>query len=354
MTKLFEKLTLRKIEFRNRIWLSPMCQYSSEAGIPTDWHLAHYGSRAAGGAGLILVEATAVVPAGRISPGDLGIWSDAHTAAFQRIARFIKDQGAVAGIQLAHAGRKASIASPWNGGKQLAAESGGWQTVAPSPLPFNTDDALPRAMTKGDIDKATTDFQAAAQRSLDAGFEVIEVHAAHGYLCHQFLSPLTNQREDEFGGSLQNRMRFPLQIAKAVRETVPSHLPVFVRISATDWMPDGWNLEQSIEFCRALKKLGIDLIDVSSGGNIAAAEVPAGPGFQVPFASAIRAHAAIPTAAVGLITEPQQAEEILQQGDADAIFLGREFLRDPHFVFRAAQKLNTTAVVPKQYQRAIQ
>ncbi|MDD2599154.1 MAG: NADH:flavin oxidoreductase/NADH oxidase [Kiritimatiellae bacterium] len=353
MIKLFEKFTLRDVEFRNRIWVSPMCQYSCKDGMPTDWHLAHYGSRAAGGAGLVLVEATAVAPEGRISPQDLGIWSEAHANALQRITRFIKEQGAIAGIQLAHAGRKASIAVPWNGGKSVGVENGGWQTVAPSALPFAADDPLPHQMTKNDLDKVIADFCLAAQRSVAAGFEVIEVHNAHGYLCHQFLSPLSNRRSDEFGGSLQNRLRFPLQIAGAVRETVPSHLPVFVRISATDWAPGGWDLEQSIQFCKALKKLGIDLIDVSSGGNIADAEVPAGPGFQVPFAKAIREQAAIPTGAVGLITEPQQAEEILRKGEADAILIGREFLRNPYFVFRAAQELGAHADVPKQYQRAI-
>lgn len=354
MAKLFESLALRQVEFRNRIWVSPMCQYSSQEGMPTDWHLVHYGSRAVGGAGMVFVEATAVAPEGRISPDDLGIWSEAHTAPFQKIARFIKSQGAVAGIQLAHAGRKGSTAAPWNGGRKVAVENGGWQPVAPSALPFAADYPQPRQMTKSDLDQAINDFRTAAQRSVAAGFEVIEVHVAHGYLCHQFLSPLSNARTDEWGGSLQNRMRFPLQVAQAVRETVPSNLPVFVRISATDWAPGGWDLEQAIEFCKALKKVGIDLIDVSSGGNVEDAKVPLAPGFQVPFAAAIREQVAMPTATVGLITEPQQAEDILQQGKADAILIGREFLRDPYFVLHAAQHLQATTDVPKQYARAIQ
>lgn len=354
MAKLFEQLTIRSVEFRNRIWLSPMCQYSSVDGMPSDWHLAHYGSRAVGGAGLVMVEATAVAPEGRITPGDLGIWSEAHTAAFKRIAQFIKSQGAVAGIQLAHAGRKASSAKPWDGGKYLSPEKGGWQNIAPSAIPFAADYPPPLAMTHDDIAQAVSAFRAAAQRSVEAGFEVIEVHTAHGYLCHEFLSPLSNKRDDEFGGSLENRLRFPLLIAQTVRETVPSHLPVFTRISATDWTPGGWDLEQSIAFCKGLKKLGIDLIDVSSGGNIWDAQVPMAPNFQVPFARAIRDQVGIPTAAVGVITEPQQAETILQNGEADAVVIGREFLRNPYFVFHAAQQLGVKTNVPNQYARAIQ
>lgn len=353
MNKLFEKYTLRNIEFRNRIWVSPMCQYSSEDGMPTDWHLVHLGSRAVGGAGLVFVEATAVSPEGRISPQDSGMWSDAHAAAYARITKFIKAQGAVAGIQLAHAGRKASTAAPWDGGKKVDEANGGWQTVAPSALRFDDDYPDPREMTKSDIEKAVGDFTAAAQRSVEAGFEVIEVHAAHGYLCHQFLSPLSNKRTDEFGGSLENRMRFPLRVAKAVREAVPENLPVFVRISATDWTEGGWDLEQSIVFCRELKKLNIDLIDVSTGGNVPHAKIPVGPNYQVPFAAAIREKAQIATAAVGMITEPHQAEEILRKGEADAVLIAREFLRDPYLVFHAARELGGKADVPKQYGRAI-
>ena len=354
MSKLFEKFKLREIEFRNRIWVSPMCQYSSEDGKPTDWHLVHLGSRAVGGAGLVIVEATAVSPEGRISPQDSGIWSDEHAEKFKPITKFIKEQGAVAGIQIAHAGRKASTASPWNGGGKLDENEGGWQTVAPTAEKFAEGYTLPREMDESDLEKVRNDFVAAAKRSVDAGFEVIEIHAAHGYLMHEFLSPLSNKRTDEYGGSLENRLRFPLEVAEKVREAVPENLPVFVRISASDWMENGWDVGQSIEFCRELKKLGIDLIDVSSGGNVPDAKIEIGAGYQVPFASEIRKQADIPTGAVGLITEPQQAEEILQNGDADAVLLAREFLRDPYFPFTAAKELGAEFdYIPKQYGRAI-
>ena len=339
MSKLFESYKLREIEFRNRIWVSPMCQYSSEDGMPTDWHLVHLGSRAVGGAGLIIQEATAVSPEGRISPSDAGIWSDAHAESYKRITKFIKDQGAVAGIQLAHAGRKASTGEPWNGGKKVEIENGGWETVAPSAEKFNEDYPLPREMSKDDIEKATNDFVAATKFALDAGFEVIEIHAAHGYLFHEFLSPLSNKRTDEYGGSLENRMRFPLEVARKVRETVPENLPVFVRISASDWTENGWDLEQSIEFCKQFKKIGIDLIDVSTGGNVPDAKIPVAPNYQVSFAAEIRKQAEIPTGAVGMITDAKQAEEILQNGEADAILMAREFLRDPYFPFTAAKEL---------------
>ena len=355
MSKLFEKFKLREIEFRNRIWVSPMCQYSSEDGMPTDWHLVHLGSRAVGGAGLVIMEATAVSPEGRISPSDAGIWSDAHAEAYKRITTFIKSQGAVAGIQLAHAGRKASTAEPWNGGKIVDEGYGGWETVAPSAIAFADDYPMPREMTKEDIEKATDDFVAAAKRSIEAGFEVIEIHAAHGYLFHEFLSPLSNKRDDEYGGSLENRMRFPLEAARRIREIVPENLPLFVRISATDWTDGGWDLAQSIEFCKELKKIGIDLIDVSTGGNVPNAKIPVAPNYQVPFAAEIRENAKIATAAVGMITEPKQAEEILQNEQADAIFMARQFLREPYFPFHAARELGATIdYVPKQYGRAIQ
>ncbi len=353
MSKLFEKLKLREVEFRNRIWVSPMCQYSSENGMPTDWHLVHLGSRAVGGAGLVIMEATAVSPEGRISPGDAGIWSDAHAEAYKRITQFIKSQDAIAGVQIAHAGRKASTAEPWNGGKKVDEKDGGWEVVAPSAIAFADDYPSPRAMTKIDLEKVANDFVASAKRALVAGFEVIEIHAAHGYLLQEFLSPLSNQRTDEYGGSLENRMRFPLEVAAAVRAEVPENLPVFVRISATDWTDGGWDLAQSIEFCRQLKTLGIDLIDVSTGGNVPHAKIPVAPGFQVPFAKEIRAQVGLPTGAVGLITEPKQAEEILQQGEADAVLIAREFLRDPYFPFRAAHELDAKADIPKQYGRAI-
>ncbi len=354
MSKLFGKYKLREIEFRNRIWVSPMCQYSSEDGLPTDWHLVHLGSRAVGGAGLVIVEATAVSPEGRISPQDSGIWSDEHAEKFKPIAKFIKECGAVAGIQIAHAGRKASTAPPWENGKVLSENKGGWQTVAPTAEKFAEGYSLPREMDENDFEKVRNDFVAAARRSVDAGFEVIEIHAAHGYLMHEFLSPLSNKRTDEYGGSLENRLRFPLEIAEKVREAVPENLPVFVRISASDWTENGWDVGQSVEFCKRLKHLGIDLIDVSSGGNVPNAKIEIGAGYQVPFASEIRKKADIPTGAVGLITEPQQAEEILQNGDADAVLLAREFLRDPYFPFTAAKELGAEIdYIPKQYGRAI-
>ncbi|HRH46593.1 MAG TPA: NADH:flavin oxidoreductase/NADH oxidase [Pyrinomonadaceae bacterium] len=352
--KLFEKYKIRGIEFRNRIWVSPMCQYSSIDGMPTDWHLVHLGSRAVGGAGLVIMEATAVSPEGRISPSDAGIWSDEHAAAYQKITNFIKSNGAVAGIQIAHAGRKASTGEPWNGGKKVDESNGGWQTVAPSAIAFSEDYPNPREMTILDIEKASEDFVAAAKRAVQAGFEVIEIHAAHGYLFHEFLSPLSNVRTDEYGGSLVNRTRFLIQTAQKVREIVPESLPVFVRISATDWIENGWDLAECIELCKELKKLGIDLIDVSTGGNISDAKIPVGPNYQVPFAKEIREKAGIATGAVGMITDPKQAEEILQKDEADAILIAREFLRDPYFPFTAAKELGENVeYVPKQYGRAI-
>jgi 2,4-dienoyl-CoA reductase-like NADH-dependent reductase (Old Yellow Enzyme family) len=354
MSKLFEKLRLREVEFRNRLWVSPMCQYSSEDGMPTDWHLVHLGSRAVGGAGLVVVEATAVSPEGRISPQDMGIWSDAHAQAFKRITAFIKNQGAVPGIQLAHAGRKASTAAPWNGGMEVSEQNGGWQTVAPSAVQFDAGYPRPRAMNKDDMEKVAADFVAAARRAVEAGFEVIEIHAAHGYLLHEFLSPLSNRRADEYGGSLENRMRFPLEVSRKVREAVPENLPVFVRVSATDWAEGGWDLMQSVELCKRLKELDIDLIDCSSGGLAPNAKIEIGPGYQVPFAAQVRKKANIATAAVGLIDEPLQAEEILESGKADAIFIARQFLRDPYFPFRAARELGEKIdYVPRQYGRAI-
>ena len=354
MSKLFEPLKLRGVEYRNRIWVSPMCQYSSVHGMPTDWHLVHLGSRAVGGAGLVIQEATAVSPEGRISPSDAGIWSDEHTAAYQRITRFIREQGAVAGIQIAHAGRKASTAEPWNGGKAVDEGDGGWEVVAPSAASFADDYPQPREMSIEDIDKVTNDFTEAAVRAVKAGFETIEVHAAHGYLLHEFLSPLSNKRTDEYGGSLENRMRFPLDVARRVRETVPERLPVFVRISATDWADGGWDLDQSIEFCKRLKDIGIDLIDVSTGGNVADAAIPVSPGYQVPFAREIRSKAGVACGAVGMITEPRQAEEILQRGEADAVLIAREFLRNPYFPFAAAEALGEgIEYVPRQYGRAL-
>ncbi len=353
-SKLFEKYKIRGIEFRNRIWVSPMCQYSSEDGMPTDWHLVHLGSRAVGGAGLVIQEATAVSPEGRISPSDAGIWSDTHAESYKKITKFIKENGAVAGIQLAHAGRKASTAEPWNGGKIVDEGYGGWETVAPSAIAFADDYPNPREMSKDDIEKVENDFVAAAKRSVEAGFEVIEIHAAHGYLFHEFLSPFSNKRADEYGGSLENRMRFLLETVRKVRKAVPENLPVFVRISATDWTENGWDLAQSIELCKELKNIGIDLIDCSSGGNVLDAKIPVAPNYQVQSAAEIREQVGIATGAVGLITDAKQAEEILQNAQADAILIAREFLRDPYFPFTAAKELDESLdYIPKQYGRAI-
>jgi 2,4-dienoyl-CoA reductase-like NADH-dependent reductase (Old Yellow Enzyme family) len=353
MSTLFTPLRLRELEFRNRVFVSPMCQYSSPDGMPTDWHLVHLGSRAAGGAGLVFTEATAVSREGRISPDDAGIWSDRHEAAWKPIAHFIAEQGARAGIQLAHAGRKASTAAPWFGGGAVAPDAGGWQPIAPSALPFDAGSPMPREMGTADIEAVTAQFVAAARRALGAGFEVVELHAAHGYLLHEFLSPISNKRTDEFGGSLANRMRVPLQVAKAVREAWPKNLPMFVRISATDWVEGGWDLPQSVEFSKALREIGVDLIDCSSGAMVPNARIPVGPGFQVPFAEAIRRDAGIATGAVGMITEARQAEEIVSSGKADAVLLAREMLRDPYWPLHAAKALGDKVTGPRQYGRAL-
>lgn len=352
MSQLFSQLKIGDIRFRNRIFISPMCQYSSQDGMPNDWHVVHLGSRAIGGAGMVMVEATGVTPEGRISPGDTGIWSDAHAQAFARISQFILEHGAVPAIQLAHAGRKGSTDLPWHGGEAVAESAGGWIPVAPSAIAFSDTYPMPKAMTHADIDHAVEAFVSAAQRALDAGFQCIEVHMAHGYLLHEFLSPLSNQRDDEYGGSLENRMRLPLRIAKAVREVWPAKLPYFVRISATDWMENGWDLEQSLALCHQLKAIGVDLIDCSSGGLVPNANIPAGPGFQTPFAERIRHEVGMATGAVGLITSPQQAEHILRTGQADVVFLARELLRDPYWPLHAAKQLGVDVQWPVQYQRA--
>lgn len=353
MSKLFSPFKLREVEFRNRVFVSPMCQYSSSEGMPNNWHLVHLGSRATGGVGLVMVEATAVAPAGRISPGDTGIWSEAQAQAFAPLAAFIKSQGAVSAIQLAHAGRKASTDVPWQGGKPLAAAAGGWQVIAPSPLPFDEGYPTPRQMTAEDIEEVTAQFAEAARRSLQAGFEVVEIHMAHGYLLHEFLSPLANQRQDEYGGDFDGRIRFPLQVARAVRQQVPEALPIFVRISATDWAEGGWDLEQSIRFARRLKEVGCDLIDCSSGGLVPGVRVPVGAGYQVPFAANLRREAAIATGAVGMIIEARHAEQIVADGDADCVFLARALLRDPYWALHAAKELGAEMVWPVQYLRAI-
>lgn len=352
MSILFSPCNLRSIRFRNRIFVSPMCQYSSRDGLPTDWHLVHLGSRAVGGAGMVMVEATAVSPEGRISPDDSGIWSDAHAEAFAPIARFIREQGSVPGIQLAHAGRKGSCSLPWLGGGPLGMESCGWQPLAPSPVPFDVGHPIPRALTLAEMDEVEAQFRAAAQRSLAAGFQVVEVHMAHGYLLHEFLSPLVNQRDDIYGGSLENRLRFPLRVARAVRDEWPAELPLFVRISATDWVVKGWDIDQSLVLARQLKEIGVDLIDCSSGFAVPGEPVPFGPGFQVPFAARVRAEAGIASGAVGLITEPAQAEQIVATGQADVVFLARQMLRDPYWPLHAAKALHVDAPWPNQYLRA--
>jgi 2,4-dienoyl-CoA reductase-like NADH-dependent reductase (Old Yellow Enzyme family) len=351
-TKLFSPLFLRTVEFRNRIFVSPMCQYSALHGVPNDWHMVHLGSRAVGGAGLVIAEATAVTAEGRISPGDLGIWNDQQVKAFQAITSFIAEQGSVPGIQLAHAGRKASTAPPWKGGRPVKISDGGWQPVAPTAVSFDDEYPSPRELSQSEIAEHVSKFAEAALRSLDAGFKVIELHMAHGYLMHEFLSPLTNKRTDEYGGSLEGRARFPLHVAKAVRDVWPSELPLFVRISATDWVEGGWDLEQSVKFAKWLRDLGIDLIDCSSGGLVPHAKVPVAPGYQVPFAATIRREVNMPTGAVGLITEAHQAEEILQKGEADVVFLARALLRDPYWPIHAAKELSVDFPWPVQYLRA--
>lgn len=352
MSRLFSPLTLRSVTFRNRIFVSPMCQYSSREGMPTDWHMVHLGSRAVGGAGLVMVEATAVSPEGRISPDDSGLWSDEHAREFLPITRFMREQGAVAGIQLAHAGRKGSCELPWRGGGPLGPDECGWQPLAPSSLPFDQGHPIPRTLTAIDLDLVEEQFRLAARRALAGGFQVVEIHMAHGYLLHEFLSPLVNHRDDEYGGNLENRMRFPLRIARAVRGEWPEDLPLFVRISATDWVEGGWDIEQSVALARELKGVGGDLMDCSSGFVVPDEPVPFGPGFQVPFAARVRSEAGIATGAVGYIVDPAQAEQILATGQADAVLLGREMLRDPYWPLHAAARLRSKITWPDQYLRA--
>jgi 2,4-dienoyl-CoA reductase-like NADH-dependent reductase (Old Yellow Enzyme family) len=350
---LFEPLTIRDVTLRNRIIVSPMCEYSSDDGFANDWHLVHLGSRAVGGAGAVLTEAAAVTADGRISAADLGIYKDAHVEMLSRIFRFVEQHGSVPGMQLAHAGRKASTAEPWKGGGPVAVEDGGWTPIwAPSAVAFREGWQTPRAMTKDDIAGVVSAFAAATNRLLEAGGKVAEIHAAHGYLLHEFLSPLSNQRDDEYGGHFDNRARFLYEVVDAVRTVWPERLPLFVRISATEWVDGGWTVEDSIALARGLKTRGVDLVDCSSGGNVPQAKIPIGPGYQVPLAARVRRDASIMTGAVGLITEPAQAEEILQRGQADAVIVARQFLRDPYFALHAAQALGAPPAVPVQYQRA--
>jgi len=349
---LFSPLRLRGVELRNRIAVSPMCQYSSEDGFANDWHFVHLGSRAVGGAGLVISEATAVTPEGRISPQDLGIWRDEHVEGLARIVRFVEAQGSVAGIQLAHAGRKASTAPPWEGGRWVPPERGGWTPVAPSAVPFRDGDPWPQELDADGVRRVVTAFADGARRARVAGFRVAEVHAAHGYLLHQFLSPLANRRDDGYGGSFENRVRLTLEVVDAVREEWPADWPVLVRISATDWAPGGWDVEQSVELARLLREREVDLIDCSSGGLVPGVRIPVAPGYQTGFAERLRQEAGIATGAVGLITAPEQADESIRAGRADLVLLARQLLRDPYWPLHAAQRLKVGVTWPVQYQRA--
>lgn len=351
---LFAPWTLRSIELRNRIVVSPMCEYSSAEGFASDWHLVHLGSRAVGGAALVFTEAAAVAPEARISPDDLGLWSDEHIPMLRRITTFIREQGAVPGAQLAHAGRKAATASPWKGGKPLSVHEGGWEVVGPSPVAFAEGYPVPRVLSTGEIAGVIGDFVAAAKRALAAGFQALEIHAAHGYLIHEFLSPLSNHRGDAYGGSLENRLRMLAETVEAVRAIWAAELPLFVRISATDWVEGGWTPSDSVALARRIAPLGVDVFDCSSGGNAVHAQIPAGPGYQVPFAAKLRAEAGVPTAAVGMITAPEQADQILRTGQADLVVLARELLRHPYWPLEAARRLGHSGdgLWPNQYLRA--
>jgi 2,4-dienoyl-CoA reductase-like NADH-dependent reductase (Old Yellow Enzyme family) len=355
MPHLFEPFTLKSITLRNRIGVSPMCMYSSEDGVATDWHLVHLGARAAGGAGLVIAEATAVSPEGRITPGDAGIWADKHVEPIARINRFIKAQGAVPGIQIAHAGRKASASRPWEGGAHLADSAGGWPIVAPSAIAFGGElNKVPRALSVEEIKQVHADFATAATRALAAGAEWLELHGAHGYLTNEFLSPLSNQRTDQYGGGFENRIRFVIELTRAVRAVWPERLPLTARLSCSDWVEGGWTIEESVELAKRLKTEGVDLIDCSSGGSAASAQIPVGAGYQVPFAVRIRREAQIATAAVGMITDPMQADQIVRNGEADLILMAREFLREPNWPLRAARELHVKPLPtpPVQYGRA--
>jgi 2,4-dienoyl-CoA reductase-like NADH-dependent reductase (Old Yellow Enzyme family) len=352
MPHLFEPLPLRSLTLANRVLVSPMCQYSSVAGFANDWHLVHLGSRAVGGAALVFTEAAGVTAEGRISPQDLGVYDDRHVEGLERIVRFVQSQGAAAGIQLAHAGRKASTARPWEGGRAVLPADGGWEPVGPTGVPFTEGYPVPRALTTAEIADVVAGFRAAAARARAAGFDVAEIHAAHGYLIHEFLSPLVNTRTDEYGGSYDNRVRLCLEVVDAVRSAWPESLPVFVRLSCTDWKEGGWDVEQSVELARRLRERGVDLVDCSSGGAVPDAKITVGPGYQVPFAERIKREAGIATGAVGLITDSAQADAIVRDGQADCVLLARELLRDPYWPLHAAQALGHVVPWPVQYVRA--
>jgi 2,4-dienoyl-CoA reductase-like NADH-dependent reductase (Old Yellow Enzyme family) len=350
---LFAPLKIREVTFKNRIVVSPMCQYSCEDGFATDWHLVHLGSRAVGGAALVIVEASSVTPEGRISPGDMGLWKDEQIEPLARIVRFVKSQGSVAGIQLAHAGRKASTDVPWRGGKALTPTEGGWRPIyAPSAIPFSDTSITPEALDEAGIKRIVDAFARSAQRALAAGFEVIELHGAHGYLMNSFLSPLSNQRADRYGGSFDNRTRFSREVIEAVRKVWPERLPLFLRISASDWAEGGWTVQDSVELAKMMKPLGVDLIDCSSGGLVSYAKIAVGAGYQVPFATQVRREGDILTGTVGMITEPMQADQIIRNGDADVVVMAREFLRDPYWPLHAARAVHQDVDWPEQYQRA--
>ena len=349
--KLFEPLRIRGVEFKNRIFVSPMCQYSSVDGMATDWHMVHLGTRAVGGAACVIVEATAVEPEGRISPDDMGIWSDGHIEPFRRINSFVKSQGAVPGIQLAHAGRKASTKAPWKGGGVLPVSEGGWDVVGASALPFDEGHPVPTELSLEAIQSLVQSFARAAERAVEAGFEMIEIHSAHGYLLHSFLSPLSNKRTDEFGGSFENRVRFTRQVVEAIRAVIPDEMPLFLRISATDWVEGGWDAVQSVALAATVKPLGVDLIDCSSGAIVPRVSIPQNPGYQVPFAEQIRRDTGIMTGAVGLITEAQQANDILEEEKADIVLLARKLLREPYWPLQAAAELAEAVEWPNQYKR---
>ena len=352
MPNLFDPLAIRGISLKNRLVVSPMCQYSSEDGFANDWHLVHLGSRAVGGAAMVIVEATAVTAVGRISPGDLGIWKDEHIQFLQKITEFISAHGAVPAIQLAHAGRKASHQSPWNGNNAISVNDGGWETIAPSPVAYKSSEPLPLEMSAGDIANLVIDFTAAATRAIQAGFKMIEIHAAHGYLVNQFLSPTSNFRNDSYGGSFENRIRLLLEIVTSCRNVMPQDMPLFVRISATEWVDDGWNLNDSIALSKILQHHGVDVIDCSSGGNSARQKITTEPLYQLPFAAAIKKDAGIMTAAVGMITTAREASDIINNEQADLVLMAREFLRDPYFPLHAAKELGVDIEWPLQYQRA--